>query len=189
MDQSWCRFLLGETIPQQGKVFSNFETHTRRISKGKAGCPVEFGVQACILEDEHGFVLQHEVMWQGSNAGHAVPMPATAQERFPDLRAVCFDRGVHSPDNRMRTDGMLDLNVQPKKVYLTRADREPEAGDEFFAMRRAHPAVELAVGSPGHQGLGRVLSRGAGGFARSVALVAVNIHRIWIMLRRVDGLV
>ena len=39
------RLLKGETIPQNEKVFSIFEPHTRWISKGKAGCPVELGVQ------------------------------------------------------------------------------------------------------------------------------------------------
>ncbi len=52
------RLLKGETIPHEEKVFSIFEPHTRWISKGKAGCPVELGVPVCILEDEHGFVLK-----------------------------------------------------------------------------------------------------------------------------------
>ena len=46
------RLLKGETIPQNEKVFSNFEPHTRWISKGKAGCPVELGVPVCIVETE-----------------------------------------------------------------------------------------------------------------------------------------
>ena len=36
--------LQGETIPYGEKVFSTFEEHTRRISKGKAGKTVEPGV-------------------------------------------------------------------------------------------------------------------------------------------------
>ena len=45
------RLLKGETIPQDEKVFSIFEAHTRWISKGKAGTPVELGVPVCVLED------------------------------------------------------------------------------------------------------------------------------------------
>ena len=45
------RLLRGETIPQDEKVFSIFESHTRWISKGKAGTPVELGVPVCVLED------------------------------------------------------------------------------------------------------------------------------------------
>ena len=58
IDQVDRRLLKGETIPHEEKVFSIFEPHTRWISKGKAGCPVELGVPVCILEDGRGFVLK-----------------------------------------------------------------------------------------------------------------------------------
>ncbi len=108
IDQVERRLLRGETIPQDEKVFSIFEPHTRWIAKGKAGCLVELGVPVCILEDRHGFVLHHEVMWEGSDVDHGVPMVENAQARFPDLRAVSFDRGFHSPGNRVRLDELLD---------------------------------------------------------------------------------
>ena len=185
-DQIDRRLLKGETIPQDEKVFSIFEPHTRWIAKGKAGCPVELGVPVCILEDRHGFVLHHKIMWEGSDVDYAVPMVEAAQARFPDLRAVSFDRGFHSPENRVRLDALLDHNVLPKKGYLNKADREREQGDEFVAMRRQHPAVESAINNLGHRGLDRVLAYGAEGFARVVALsvVALNIHRIGLLLRR-----
>ena len=185
-DQTRRRLLLDEAIPHGEKMFSIFEPHTRWISKGKAGCPVEFGLPVCILEDEHGFVLHHQVMWEGGDTDHAVPMVAAAQERFPDLRAVSFDRGFHSPENRVRLDEMLDLNVLPKKGYRNKAEQEREAGEVFAAMRRQHPAVESAINNLGQRGAGRIRSRGAGGFARAVALsvVAMNIHRIGLLLRR-----
>ena len=47
------RLLKGKTIPQNEKVFSIFEPHTRWISKSKAGRPVELGVPVCIIEDPH----------------------------------------------------------------------------------------------------------------------------------------
>ncbi len=177
---------MDERIPHGEKVFPVFEPHARWISRGKPGCPVEPGVPVCIPEDSHGFVLHHEVMWQGSDAGHAVPMVAAARSRFPDLHAVSFDRGARNPENRIRAGDMLEENVLPKKGYLNQADRAREHDDGFVAMRRAHPAVESAINNLGHRGLDRIRSRGAGGFARSVALsvVAMNIHRIGLLLRR-----
>jgi len=64
--------------------------------------------------------------------------------------------------------------------------RAQEAGDAFVAMRQAYPVVESAVGNLGHRRLDRVRSSSPGGFARAVALsvVAMNIHRIWLLLRR-----
>ena len=53
IDQIDRRLLKGKTIPQNEKVFSIFEPHTRWISKSKAGRPVELGVPVCIIEDPH----------------------------------------------------------------------------------------------------------------------------------------
>ena len=180
------RLLRGEVIPQHEKVFSIFEPHTRWIAKGKAECPVELGVPVCILEDQHGFILHHEVMWQGNDVDHAVPMVETCQERLSDLRAVSFDRGFHSPENRIRLDELLDHNVLPKKGYLNKTERERGRSEEFVATRGLHPAGESAINNFEHRGLDRVLANGAMGFARVVALsvVALNIHRIGLLLRR-----
>ena len=186
IDQIDRRLLKGEAIPQNEKVFSIFEPHTRWISKGKAGCLVELGVPVCLLEDQHGFVLHHEVMWEGSDVDYAIPMVEAAQSYFPDLRAVSFDRGFHSPGNRVRLDALLDDNVLPKKGYLNRADRDREQGEAFAAMRRQHPAVESAINNLEHRGLDRVRAHGTEGFARVVALsmAALNVHRIGLLLRR-----
>ena len=186
IDQVERRLLRGETIPHEEKVFSIFEQHTRWVSKGKAGTPVELGVPVCVLEDHHGFILHHEVMWQGSDVDYAEPMIRETQARFPDLRWCSFDRGFHSPDNRLRLDELLDHNVLPRKGRLSQVEREREQGEVFAAMRRQHPAVESAINNLEHRGLDRVRASGAGGFARVVALsiVAFNIHRIELLLRR-----
>ena len=180
------RLLRGETIPQDEKVFSIFESHTRWISKGKAGTPVELGVPVCVLEDNHGFILHHEVMWQGSDVDYAQPMIRETQARFPELRWCSFDRGFHSPENRLRLDELLDHNVLPRKGRLSKVDREREQDETFVAMRRQHPAIESAINNLEHRGLDRVRAFGADGFARVVALsvVAFNIHRIGLLLRR-----
>ncbi len=57
--------LRGEKIPHEEKVFSIFEEYTRWCVKGRAEVPVELGVSVCIVEIEHGFVMNYEVMWNG----------------------------------------------------------------------------------------------------------------------------
>ena len=155
IDQVDRRLLKGETIPHSGKVFSIFEPHTRWVSKGKAGCPVELGVPLCVLEDNHGFILHHEIMWRGSDVDDAVPMIEAAQARFPDLRLCSFDRGFHSPANRVRLDELLEHNVLPRKGRLSKADREREGDEEFVAMRRGlHPrggALDRGLQHPPHR--------------------------------------
>ena len=72
MDQVERRLLKDETIPHKEKVFSIFEEHTRWVSKGKAGKPVEFGVPVCVIEDQYQFILHHKVLWQSGDVAVAV---------------------------------------------------------------------------------------------------------------------
>ena len=186
IDQVDRRVLKGETIPHDEKVFSVFEPHTRWISKGKAGYPVELGVPVCLVADEFGFVLNHRIMWAGSDVDHAVPVVGDTQSRFPDFRSCRFDRGFHSPANRLDLDTLLDHNVLPRKGRLSRTDRIREDAETFVALRRKHPAVESAINALEHRGLDRVRDHGAGGFERVVGLsvLAFNIHRLGLLIRR-----
>ena len=124
IDQVERRLLRGETIPHEEKVFSIFEGHTRWISKGKAGTPVELGVPVALIEDQYQFILHHKVLWEGEDVDVAVPMVQEAQALYPELRACSFDRGFHSRGNRVRLDALLDVNALPGKGYLSRADRK-----------------------------------------------------------------
>ena len=186
IDQGGAGLLRGETIPHEEKVFSIFEEHTRWVSKGKAGTPVELGVPVAIIEDQYEFILHHKVLWEGEDVDVAVSMVQEAQALDPELRACSFDRGFHSRDNRVRLDALLDVNALPGRGYLSRADREREEEESFVAARRAHPAIESAINGLEHRGLDRVRSHGADGFARTVALsvLAANLHRIGLILQK-----
>ncbi len=96
-DLTGRRILKGGTVPHRGKVHPISGPHTRWISKGKAGVPVEPGVPVRVPEDRHGFLPHRSVMWEGSDVDVAVPMGGEARARFPDLSVVSFDRGPHSP--------------------------------------------------------------------------------------------
>ena len=186
IDQIGRRLLKGETIPQNEKVFSIFEPHTRWILKGKAGRPVELGVPVGIAEDQYQFILHHEIMWTGSDVDFAVPIVEITKKLFPDFCAASFDRGFHSPANRARLDKLLVDNVLLKKGRHSKADREREQDETFAAMRRQYPAVESAINNLEHRGPDRVRSKGRKGFARTVALavVALNVHRLGRVLRQ-----
>ncbi len=182
-DLTGRRILKGGTIPHRGKVHPISGPHTRWISKGKAGVPVELGVPVRVPEDRHRFIPHHSVMWEGSDVDVAVPMGGEARARFPDLSVVSFDRGFHSHSNRLRPAGMLELNAMPRKGRLSKADRVRESGEAFREARRAHAAGGSAINSLEHRGLDRVRSHGKKGFARAVALavLAANVHRLGLM--------
>jgi hypothetical protein len=188
IDQIHRRVILGEVIAHDEKVFSIFEPHTEWISKGKAGVPVELGVKVCIVEDQHQFILHHQVMQKQTDEQVAVVRVTEAQKRFPSLNACSFDKGFHSPANQIALKAQLDRVALPRKGRLSKPAQEEEQADEFVKARRAHSAVESAINGLEVHGLDVCPDHGIAGFKRYVALavLARNIHRIGDILWQRD---
>jgi hypothetical protein len=185
IDQVRRRVIEGETIAHDEKVFSIFEEHTEWISKGKAGVPVELGLRVCVLEDQHGFILHHEVMQKKTDDPVTVSMVEETLKRFSRLIACSFDKGFYSPENRDTLRTKLPLVVLPKKGKLSKKDREIEYSEEFLESRRHHSAVESAINALEVHGLDVCPDHGIDGFRRYVALamVARNIQKIGEIIR------
>ncbi len=184
IDQTKRRVILGEAIPHAEKVFSIFEPHTEWISKGKAGVPVELGVKVCILEDQHQFILHHQVMQQKTDDQVTVSMVEESKKRFANLNVCSFDKGFHSPDNQHALKDQLELVALPRKGKLSQIAKAAEQSDAFIKARRSHSAVESAINALEVHGLDVCPDHGIGGFKRYVAfaVVARNIHRIGAIL-------
>jgi transposase, IS5 family len=184
IDQTKRRVILGETIPHAEKVFSLFEPHTEWVSKGKAGVPVELGVKVCILEDQHQFILHHQVMEKKTDDQVTVSMVTEAKKRFPKLNACSFDKGFHSQENQNVLKEQLALVALPRKGKLSQQAQAVEQAEAFVKARRAHSAVESAINGLEVHGLDMCPDHGIDGFKRYVALavVARNIHRIGAIL-------
>jgi hypothetical protein len=185
IDQIRRRVIEGEIIPHDEKVFSIFEEHTEWICKGKAGVPVELGLRVCVLEDQYGFLLHHEVMQKKTDDQVAVSMVEETLQRFSRLIACSFDKGFYSPENRDALGTQLQLVVLPKKGKLSQKDREIEYSEEFVESRRQHSAVESAINALEVHGLDVCPDHGIDGFQRYVALaiVARNIQKIGEIIR------
>ncbi len=148
-------------IPQKEKVLSVFEEHTRWISKGKAGAPVELGVPVAIVEDH---LLEHRILWEGSDTDAAVPVIVATRERFPEPLACSFDRGFHSPQIQVALGDRLELNAMPAKGRLSASRSAHEAQPDFALARQQHPAVESAINNLERRGRVRVRTHiGIGG--------------------------
>lgn len=180
IDQIKRRVIIGETIAHEEKVFSVFEPHTEWISKGKAGVPFELGLKVCILEDQHQFILHHQIMQKTTDDQVAVSMVADTKKRFPNLHACSFDKGFHSPENQTALADHLNQVTLPKKGKLSQQAKEREHTPEFIQARCAHSAVESAINALEVHGLDICPDHGIDGFKRYVALamIARNIHRI-----------
>lgn len=180
------RVIQGETIPHQEKVFSIFEPHTEWLSKGKAGVPVELGVAACIVEDQHQFILHHRLMLQEVDVDIPVEVVKETRARFPELSSCSFDQGFHSTANQRDLAPLLDIVILPKKGRLSKGQQAQQQTDEFVAGRRQHAAIESAIHALEVHGLDRCPDRGLPALRRYVALavVARNIQLLGRYLQR-----
>jgi IS5 family transposase len=178
------RILHGERIPHEEKIFSIFEPHTEWINKGKAGVPVELGLRVAICEDQHGFILHHQVMEKTTDDQIAIPLIQETCARFPEVTSASMDKGFHSPDNQKGLAQIVPLPVVPKKGKCTAAERERESDPEFIGLRRRHSAVESAINALEAHGLDICRDHGVDGFKRYVALAVVgrNLHRLGAIL-------
>jgi hypothetical protein len=186
IDQIDRRVLQGQHIPHEEKVFSLFQPHTEWISKGKAGVPVELGLRVCVVEDQHRFILNHQVMQGTTDDAVAVSIVEETKQRFGTLRSVSMDKGFHSKDNQVKLREIVNLVVIPKKGRLSVADRAFESGPEFVRLRQEHSAVESAINALEQHGLDVCPDHGIVGFKRYVALavVARNVQRLGAILRQ-----
>lgn len=188
IEQVERRVVHGQKIPHEEKVFSLFQPHTEWISKGKAGVPVELGLRVCVLEDQWGFILHHQVMERQTDDQVAVDMVSQTQARFPDLTVCSFDKGFHSPANQAALRERLELSVLPKKGRLNQTDKERETAEAFQIARRQHSAVESAINALEVHGLDTCPDHGIDGFKRyvSMAVLARNIQKLGAELRKQD---
>jgi len=178
IDQIYRRVVLDVKIPHAEKVFSIFESHTEWISKGKAGVPQELGLRVCVLKDQYGFILQHRVMEQETDAKVAIPIIQAAMDKFKNLSSCSFDKGFYTPENRNQLANILDSVVLPKKGRLSEKDKQIEYSEEFIESRRKHSAVESSINALENHGLDRCRDHGLHGFKRYVGLsvLARNIQ-------------
>lgn len=169
-----------EKIPHPEKIFSIFEPHTRWISKGKVGVPVEFGLPVTIIKDQFGFILDHEVMETTSDVDIAVPLTKRTKEKFNALSSCSYDKGYYSPSNREELNKIIDLPVMPKKGRLNLEDKQIQNSKEFIKLRKKHSAVESAINGLEHSGLDKCPDHGIDGFKRyvSLSILARNLQTI-----------
>jgi len=178
IDQIERRLIKDKKIPHAEKVFSLFEEHTEWICKGKAGISQELGLKVCVLEDQYGFILNHQVMEQQTDEQLAISIIKETKEKFSELFLCSFDKGFYSPGNKKGLAEILETVVLPKKGKLSQADKKIEHSEEFIVAKRKHSAVESGINALENHGLDRCLDHGIIGFKRYVSLsvVARNIQ-------------
>ena len=87
-------------------------------------------MRLCVLQDQFGFTLHHQVMQKQTDDQVAVSMAERAKARFPALAQVSHDKGFWSPGNLEKLETLLDRAVLPKKGKLSAKDRQRESHPE-----------------------------------------------------------
>ncbi len=181
-----------EVIPNEEKIHSIFEPYTEWLSKGKTKAPVELGLNVCIVESEHKFILHHHIMKHETDNDIAVKVIEDTKLKFSTLNSASFDKGFHSPKNQKKLDNILDVVVLPKKGKLSPERKEVENSPTFKKFRRLHSGVESAINALEHHGLDRCTTKGEAGFHRHVGLAVLsrNIQILgrYIQLKETDKL-
>jgi hypothetical protein len=134
IDQVRRRVMEGQIIPHEEKVFSLFHPHTEWISKGKAGVPAELGLRVCVVEDQQGFILHHQIMEKVTDDTIAVSIVREAKQRCERLRSVSLDKGFHSKENQAKLAEEVKVVVMPKKGRVSAVDKAREDAPEFVRL-------------------------------------------------------
>jgi IS5 family transposase len=143
------RVLLGETVPNEEKIFSIFEPHTELIKRGKQPDPIQYGHKVLLIEDAAGFICLYTVIANGVlDQDVLVPQMKKLQERVGGkIKRASFDRGFHTADNQEKLAQIVDHPCIPKKGQESGRKQQEEASVEFRQARQSHPGIESAIGA------------------------------------------
>lgn len=175
------RVIEGETVPNQEKIFSIFETHTQLYRRGKAKHPNQFGRLCLIYEDAAGFISHYFMLPRDAQDGDvAVEQTRIVQDRHNnEIEEASFDRGFYTPENEQQLREIIEHPCLPKKVPSEYQEQTKNASLRFRDARQRHPGVESAIGAlQSGNALKRCRDRTEFGFERylGLAILGRNLH-------------
>lgn len=184
---AYRRVILGETVPNEDKLFSIFEPHTQLYRRGKAGQENQFGRLVLIYEDGAGFITHYHLLGRHKqDVDVAVPQTRTLQTRLRGkIRNLSFDRGFYSPENAQALQELVSTPCLPARAVNAYAEQLRGASVAFRTARQRHPGVESAIGAlQAGNGAKRCRDRTEIGFERylCLAILGRNLHVLGKML-------
>jgi hypothetical protein len=162
------RLLKGETIPQEEKMFSIFETYTEWITKGKLRPSVELGKKVNITTDQYHLIVDYQTMDHQSDSDIVIALADRLTPIFK-IGSWSFDKGYWHPDNKALLEMVVPEVIMPKKGKCNQAEFDREHQRVYKKLRNKHSAVESNIYSLETRGLSRCPDRGKSHFTRYVA--------------------
>lgn len=175
------RMLHGETVPNDEKLFSIYETHTQLYKRGKAGEPIQFGRLVMVYEDAGGFIVHHHLLPRNeTDRDVVVEQTKTVVQRLNQkVKSLSFDRGFHSPEIQAALAPLAPTICIPKPGDKQKKVQMEQSTAEFRAAHQRHSGIESAIGAlQAGNGLERCFDRTERGFTRCLALGVLgrNLH-------------
>lgn len=181
VDTAFRRTQLRETVPNEDKVFSIFETHTQLYRRGKAGEPNQFGRLVMIYEDAAGFISHYYLMGrQELDSDVVIEQTKIAQAKHGgEIEEASFDRGYFSADNQAELETIVDNPCLPPRHRNQYAKWLAEASTRLIEARNRHSGIESAIGAfQSGNGMKRCRDRTEEGLQRYLGLAVLgrNLH-------------
>lgn len=185
------RVLLGETVPNEDKIFSIFEPHTELIKRGKEPHPIQYGHKVLVIEDAVGFICHYQVVANGVlDQDLVVPVMTKLQKRMGGkIERASFDRGFHTPDNQEKLAQIVPRPCIASKGQIAGRKQQEEGTMAFRQARQNHPGVESAIGAlQAGNGQERCRDESKRGYERYVGLgmLGRNLHVLGKLLLAQD---
>jgi hypothetical protein len=189
---AYRRVIVGEeSVPNEDKIFSIFETHTQLYRRGKQAEPNQFGRLVMVYEDAAGFISHYFVMPRDAqDADVVVEQTRIVQARHDgQIEDASFDRGFYSQENEKELQEIIEHPCLPKRDAKQFEEQAKDAPVRFRDARQRHPGIESAIGAlQSGNALERCRDRTEVGFERYIGLgiLGRNLHvlgKVLIQLR------
>lgn len=186
-DNARRRVILGESVPNEEKLFSLFETHTQLYRRGKAGTPNQFGRLVLVFEDKVGFISHYHLMDRDALDKDVIVAQTRQVQKLHkgEIVKASFDRGFHSEDNQKELLTIVSSPCLPPKHPQQYAESLANGTVEFHRSRQRHPGIESAIGALQRgNGLKRCRDRSELGLERYIGLAILgrNLHTLGKLL-------
>jgi len=171
------RVILGESVPNQEKLISMFETHTQLYRRGKAGTPNQFGRLLLVFEDKAGFISHYHLMDRNVQDKDVIVAQMREVQKLHkgEIERASLDRGFHSEENQAELSKIVANPCLPPKHPQQYATYLEEATVEIEYSRQRHPGVESLIGALQRgNGLKRCRDRSELGMERYIALAIIG---------------
>ncbi len=185
VSQARRRVILGESVPNDEKLFSVFEPHTELLIRGKAGKPVEFGHMIQIQQGKEKFITGYDV-FERRPIEPALLEPALDSHRSlfgSDPSCLAADKGYFEKETIEKLAQRIETVSIAKKGKRTADQIEREHDPIFRHAQRFRAGVEGSISFLKRVlGLARCFSKGWAHFQSTIG-TSIFAHNLLILSR------